>query len=84
MVKSHRAIHRECNRLGRILGRERRRGARVTRTALTCLGEDRNYIRIEAARQALAWALGDNAMSMSKIDALTEREMRRRKRRERA
>lgn len=80
MAKSHLAIMRERNRVARAWKRERRLSAKWLRCGVPV--ESRAEIRLEAARQALSWAAGDNALSMSRIDALNEREARLRKRRD--
>lgn len=78
MAKSHLAISRERNRVEKAWKRARRRLAKWKDNSVPVASRDE--IRLDAARQALSWALDDNAMSMSRIDALNERELTRRKR----
>lgn len=62
-AKSHAAIVRELNRITRAWRRE---GRRLKAAGFQFI-ESQSYTRLEAARQALTWAAGGNAMSMSRI-----------------
>jgi hypothetical protein len=81
VAKSHLAILRERNRVEKAWKRERRRLSKWKDNGVQIVSRDE--IRLDAARQALSWAAGDNAMAMSRIDTLNEREVQRRRRRAR-
>lgn len=75
-AKSHIAIVREYHRVEQWWKKARRRNAR-----LGIDYETRDVTRLEAARQALAWAAGEPAMSFSRIAWLNEQTYQRAKRR---
>lgn len=74
--KTDLAILRELRQVEKWWRKERRRNA-----SLGIDYETRDVVRLDAARQALSWAAGLNAMSMSRICVQNERYYQRAKRR---